>query len=159
MNKIILVGKSAAGKDHLRKILEGRGFKYGISYTTRPSRPNEVDGQDYYFLEKDEFLNGVNENKWYEYVKFNGWYYGTTNKQFLETCNLFIMTPHGVSHIDPVDRKECTIIYIDIDKDIRLRRLTARNDSNDKIERRLEADENDFKYFNDFDIQITDPNF
>ena len=69
------------------------------------------------------------------------------------------MTPHGISHVDPVDRKECTIIYLDIDKDIRLRRLTARNDSNDKIERRLEADESDFKYFNDYDIKITDPNF
>ena len=56
MNKIIIVGKSAAGKDHLRKILEGRGFIYGISYTTRPARPTEVDGQDYYFLEKDEFI-------------------------------------------------------------------------------------------------------
>jgi len=159
MNKMILVGKSAAGKDHLRKILEGRGFKYGISYTTRPSRPNEVDGQDYYFLEKDEFLNGVNEKKWYEYVKFNGWYYGTSTKQFHQTCNLFIMTPYGVSHIDPVDRKECTIIYLDIDYDIRLRRLISRNDDNDKIERRLEADENDFKHFNDYDIKITDPNF
>ena len=159
MNKMILVGKSAAGKDHLRKILEGRGFKYGISYTTRPSRPNEVDGQDYYFLEKDEFLNGVNEKKWYEYVKFNGWYYGTSTKQFHQTCNLFIMTPYGVSHIDPVDRKECTIIYLDIDYDIRLRRLISRNDDNDKIERRLEADENDFKHFNDYDIKITDSNF
>ncbi len=67
MNKMILVGKSAAGKDHLRKILEGRGFKYGISYTTRPSRHTEVDGQDYYFLEKDEFLNlrGFRENRSY----------------------------------------------------------------------------------------------
>ena len=49
MNKIILVGKGASGKDHLRKILEGRGFTYGISYTTRPPREGEIDGQDYYF--------------------------------------------------------------------------------------------------------------
>ena len=47
MNKIILVGKAAAGKDHMRKILQGRGFDYGVSYTTRPRRPGEIDGEDY----------------------------------------------------------------------------------------------------------------
>ena len=35
-------------------------------------------------------------------------------KQFLETCNLFIMTPKGIEHIDPAERKNCTIIYLDI---------------------------------------------
>ena len=34
MNKVILIGKAAAGKDHMRKVLEGRGFTYGTSYTT-----------------------------------------------------------------------------------------------------------------------------
>ena len=58
MNKIILIGKAAAGKDHMRKVLEGRGFTYGTSYTTRPPREGEIDGQDYYFIsEKDFYLN------------------------------------------------------------------------------------------------------
>ena len=155
MNKIILVGKSAAGKDHMRKILEDRGFNYGVSYTTRPPRPTEVDGIDYHFLTEPEFEGA----EWYEYVEFNGWYYGTSNKQFNETCNLFIMTPEGVSKIQSEDRGECTIIYLDIGLDTRLRRLTARNDTNDKIERRLKADESDFSTFKDYDIKITDPNF
>ena len=37
-SRIILCGKAASGKDHLRKILEGRGYRYGVSYTTRPPR-------------------------------------------------------------------------------------------------------------------------
>ena len=56
MNKIILVGKAASGKDHMRKILQGRGFTYGVSYTTRPKRPNEIDGEDYYFISKMKIL-------------------------------------------------------------------------------------------------------
>ena len=51
-SRIILCGKAASGKDHLRKILEGRGFKYGVSYTTRPPRKGEIDGKDYFFLEE-----------------------------------------------------------------------------------------------------------
>ncbi len=159
MNKIILVGKAAAGKDHMRKILEGRGFNYGVSYTTRPKREGEIDGEDYYFMEDSEFQEGINNGIWYEYVPFNGWYYGTTKKQFLENCNLFIMTPKGISHIDPVERKNCTIIYLDISDDIREKRLRNRGDLNDKIERRMEADRIDFENFEDYDLIINNSKF
>ncbi len=159
MNKIILVGKAAAGKDHMRKILEGRGFQYGVSYTTRPKREGEIDGEDYYFMEDSEFQEGIDKGIWYEYVEFNGWNYGTTKKQFLEDCNLFIMTPKGISHIDPVERKNCTIIYLDIPDDVREYRLRNRGDLNDKIERRMEADRIDFEYFEDYDLTINNSNF
>ena len=43
-------------------------------------------------------------NFWYEYVEFNGWYYGTSYEQFRNTCNLFVMTPKGVEAINPIDR-------------------------------------------------------
>lgn len=72
MNKIILVGKAASGKDHMRKILQGRGFKYGVSYTTRPKREGEIDGEDYYFVSEQEFKSGIINELWYEWVEFNG---------------------------------------------------------------------------------------
>jgi guanylate kinase len=159
MNKVILIGKAASGKDHMRKVLEGRGFNYGTSYTTRPPRNGEIDGEDYFFLSDEDFAKMDDEDQWYEYVQFNGWMYGTTKKQFLENCNLFIMTPIGISFIDPVDRKNCTIIYLDIPSDIRLSRLYDRDDSEDKIERRMKADEKDFENFTNYDIVINNPNF
>ena len=55
-NKLVLVGKAASGKDHLRKRLMDKGLNYGISHTTRPPREGEVDGQDYFFVsEEGEF--------------------------------------------------------------------------------------------------------
>lgn len=159
MNKIILVGKAAAGKDHMRKILQGRGFKYGVSYTTRPRRKHEVDGEDYYFMKPETFKEGIKNNIWYEWVEFNGWYYGTTQKQFLTECNLFIMTPKGIAHIDSIDRKSCTIMYLDISETTRRARLCERGDGNDSIDRRMYADEHDFKNFNDYDLTINNSNF
>jgi guanylate kinase len=159
MNKTILIGKSAAGKDHMRKILEDRGFTYGTSYTTRPPREGEIEGQDYYFISDGAFKFLMENNFWYEYVEFNGWYYGTSNKQFKESCNLFIMTPKGAEEIKPADRKSCTIIYLDIPLEIRKERLLQRGDLNDKIQRRLAADEKDFAEFNDYDIVINNSNF
>jgi len=159
MNKVILVGKAAAGKDHMRKILSGRGFQYGISYTTRPPREGEIDGKDYFFLTEEEFKRKINQGYWYEWIEFNGWYYGTSQRQFTISCNLFIMTPKGISHIDSVDRKECTIIYLNVDEKIRRERLDAREMPGDSIDRRMEADEKDFENFTDFDLEINNPNF
>ena len=159
MNKIILVGKAAAGKDHMRKTLSGRGFKYGISYTTRPPREGEIDGKDYFFLTIDMFKKKINEGYWYEWIEFNGWYYGTSQRQFTTSCNLFIMTPKGISHIDPVDRKECTIIYLNVDEKIRRERLEAREMPGDSIDRRMDADNRDFENFTDFDLEINNSNF
>jgi len=159
MNKIILVGKAASGKDHMRKILQSRGFNYGVSYTTRPKREYEIDGEDYYFIDKSIFIDGVYTGLWYEWVEFNGWYYGTTKKQFLEDCNLFIMTPKGITHVDSIERKNCTIIYLDISDTTRSSRLSERGDNNDSIERRMHADEEDFKDFTDYDIKINNSNF
>jgi len=158
-SRIILVGKAASGKDHLRKILEGRGFNYGVSYTTRPPRKGEVDGKDYYFIDEMEFKTLIEQGFFYEYVAFNNWLYGTSKEQWYTTDDVFIMTPSGVSKLHAADRKNSFIIYIDIPTEIRRERLSQRNDNADTIERRLAADDNDFALFTDFDIRINDSNF
>ena len=157
VKRTILVGKAAAGKDHMRKVLESRGFKYAVSYTTRPPRTGEVDGKDYIFITEDNFKEMIKNGEFYEFVVFNNWYYGTTNKQFYSD-DIFIMTPAGLSHVSPEDRKNSVVFYFDIPYEERKYRLSLRSDA-DSVERRLEADEIDFKDFNNYDIKITDPNY
>ena len=69
------------------------------------------------------------------------------------------MTPKGVEALNPIDRKHCTIIYLDIPLETRTLRLKERGDLNDKIQRRLDADEVDFANFKDYDIVVNNPNF
>jgi guanylate kinase len=156
--RIILVGKAASGKDHLRKRFESRGFKYAVSYTTRPPREGEVDGKDYIFLTDEEAKVLIESGFFYEYVIFNGWVYGTSVTQFY-TDDLFIMTPAGISHIKPEDRVSSFIIYTDIDMSTRMIRLANRNMPGDSMDRRIEADEVDFMEFNDYDLRITNEDF
>lgn len=155
--RIIIVGKGGAGKDTLRNRLQKRGFKKEISYTTRPPRDGEIDGIDYYFITKEQFESKVSHNEMYEHQCFNGWYYGTSNFEWEEN-HLFIFTPSGCKDINYQDRKYCTIIYLDIDIETRKKRLLKRNDA-DKMERRIAADEEDFKNFTDYDIKITNSDF
>ena len=158
MKRLIFVGKAASGKDHARKVVEAAGAKYAVSYTTRPPREGEVDAKDYFFLEPAEFEHMINKDEMYEYVEFNGWYYGTTDKQMAE-CNSFIMTPLGLSHLTPQDRKESFVVYFNIDELIRRERMEIRQGNADSVERRIVADEEDFSLYTNYDLVIADPNY
>lgn len=156
--RIILAGPGASGKDYMRKILEKRGFRYAVSYTTRPPRPGEVEGVDYYFITKEECQRMKDNDEFYEVIDFNGWSYGTSRAQF-EEDDVFIMTPSGIEHISEDERKRSFIIYFDIDEDIRKQRLEGRVMPGHTVEARLQADRDLFEKFKDYDVVIKDPNF
>jgi guanylate kinase len=156
--RLILVGKGGAGKDYARKMCEQWfGLTYQISYTTRHPREDEQDGIDYHFIPMRVFNRMINEDKWYEHVKFNGWNYGTTREQFYTENSVFIMTPSGLSHLSSEDREESLVIFLDIPKEERSERMYARKANVDSVERRLQADEIDFVDFLDYDVKISDP--
>jgi guanylate kinase len=156
--RIILVGKAASGKDFLRKKFEDRGFKYAISYTTRPPREGEIDGKDYFFMTRPQAQDMIDTDQFYEWVAFNNWIYGTTVDQF-EQDDLFIMTPSGLAHLSDDARKESLVIFFDIDEEIRRKRMLSRNMPGDSVDRRLEADRKDFENFTNYDIKITNHDF
>lgn len=156
--RIILVGRAASGKDHIRKKFEARGFRYAVSYTTRPPREGEVDGVDYIFISQEEAQEMIKNDDFYEYVEFNGWIYGTTRDQFDED-HVFIMTPSGLAHLDEDSRKKSFVIFIDIDEAVRRERMAIRNMPGDSVDRRIEADRKDFENFTNYDIRITNPDF
>jgi guanylate kinase len=153
--KIVIVGRGGSGKDFLRKKFEERGFKYCVSYTSRPIRSGESEGKDYRFTDLEYFTE--NESKFYEIDEFNGWKYGTLVTDF-HRSNLFIMTPRGVNNIRPEDRKRCFVIFIDPPKDIIKKRLTERKDA-DSADRRIEADDKDFFEFFNYDMRVTNHDF
>ena len=155
--RVVLVGKAGSGKDYARKLLTDKGYSYGISYTSRPPRIGEVDGVDYFFLSEEKFQEMINDNQFYEHVSFNNWYYGTSVEQ-IHTQDVFIMTPHGVSKLKPEDRKESLVVYFNIDENTRRERISLRSDA-DKVVRRISADREDFKEFDDFDYCVNDAAF
>jgi guanylate kinase len=75
----VLSSPSGAGKTSLsRALLEAdSNLVLSISATTRPSRPGEVAGKDYFFLSEREFLDKVSGGDFLEYAKVFGNHYGT----------------------------------------------------------------------------------
>jgi guanylate kinase len=160
--KFILLGKSGSGKDFLLKGLIEKGERYSPKITTRPPRDGEVDGVDYLFTENRKFeaLLYTNQIKVYQKFIINGvdWYYGITKENF-DTNNVFIMTPEELSQLSAEDRKKCFVTYLDIDAVTRKTRIQSRFDNNDSVDRRISADDLDFKNFGDYDLKLTDPEF
>lgn len=160
--KIIIVGAGASGKDYLKRRFLEKGFKQSVTYTTRPPRITESNGIDYHFIDQEHFKSMIDLGEFREWNIFgeHKWYYGTTIKEF-QSASIFIMSPSGVRTLDPAERKECFVIYIDISESIRRERLNTRKDADDP-ERRIKTDIEDFKDFKDFadyDMRITNPDF
>ncbi len=77
---VVISGPSGVGKGTVRRALfnmPNHDLVYSVSMTTRPPRPGEVDGVDYYFVSKETFLKRIKENKFLEWAEFVGNYYGT----------------------------------------------------------------------------------
>ena len=65
----------------MKKLTESDcNIKLSISATTRQKRDYETHGKDYYFLNEDEFLKKVSENKMLEYAKYCSNYYGSPSE-------------------------------------------------------------------------------
>ncbi len=77
---IIVSGPSGVGKGTVVKILmndKSLNLVYSISATTRKPRANEVDGKDYFFIDREKFKELINNDELLEYSEFVNNYYGT----------------------------------------------------------------------------------
>jgi guanylate kinase len=79
----VVTGPSGAGKGTLIKALLVRrsDLALAVSATTRPQRPGEVDGRDYYFLTEHDFLARVQRGEFLEHVVYVSVRYGTLRSE------------------------------------------------------------------------------
>lgn len=76
---IIISSPSGAGKSTLAKRLlaKDNAIDFSVSATTRPMRPKEVEGKDYYFKTKESFLELVTNGEMLEHAEVFGNHYGS----------------------------------------------------------------------------------
>lgn len=143
---IVLCGKTSSGKTTVAKIIENRGFKRIITYTTRPIRPGETD-EDYHFISNGEFLRMMTEDCFAETAEYNACFgkcrYGSAKKDYLSENSIIILNPIGIVKAHEV-LSNCLVVYLDVSDDILVSRATSRGDDVNEITRRLAADREDF---------------
>jgi len=142
MKKIIIVGEAGCGKTFLAEEFERHGYKANLSVTTRPMRDGEKHMSSYNFMSKWRFFWNRLFGMFWEFKKFNGWYYGTLHTEWIRK-DLFIFTPGSVESMSEKDLANSSVWHIYVDENVRRERLSKRSDA-DSVDRRIEADRIDF---------------
>ena len=83
---IVISGPSGVGKDATLDRMKKAGlpYHYVLTATTRPKRPGEKDGVDYWFVSEDKFHQMVEKNQLLEWAKVYGNYYGVPKREIKE---------------------------------------------------------------------------
>ncbi len=79
---LVLSSPSGAGKTTISRALLERddNLTMSVSATTRPMRPGEVDGEDYFFVDKIKFNKMITDGELLEHANVFGNFYGTPRK-------------------------------------------------------------------------------
>jgi len=87
---LVLSGPSGAGKSTIISQASSQigEYYFSISTTTRLPREGEVHGEDYYFVSKEQFEEGIKSGEFLEYAKVHDNYYGTSLKPVYDALDL-----------------------------------------------------------------------
>jgi guanylate kinase len=80
---VVISGPSGVGKDATLDTMKKTGLPYHhvVTVTTRPKRPGERNGIDYWFISEDKFHQMVKRNQFLEWAKVYGNYYGVPKRE------------------------------------------------------------------------------
>lgn len=165
---LILSSPSGAGKTTLsRKLLEDDlTTELSISMTTRPPRPGEIDGQDYYFVDQDAFNKVVDADGFLEYAKVFGNYYGTPKAKVEKALDkgqdvLFDIDWQGTQQIFQKENADVVSIFIlppSIDA-LRERLKSRGQDTDDQIEARMETAHGELSHWAEYTYVLVNDDF
>lgn len=163
----VIAAPSGAGKTTLVRALMKRvqTLRFSISYTTRKPRPNEVHGQDYFFVDHAGFERMVAAGEFLEHARVFDNYYGTSKPQvesmLREGENVLLeidwQGAQQIRHAMP----ECESIFIlPPSREALEQRLRGRQTDNDEvIARRLRDSIADMSHWNEFDYVVVNDDF
>ena len=163
----VIAAPSGAGKTSLVRALMERepGLRFSISYTTRPRRPNELHGRDYFFVSPDEFERMAAADEFLEHARVFDNRYGTARRQVEDSIAagqdlILEIDWQGARQVRSA-LPECVSIFILPPSRAELeRRLRGRaTDAEEVIQRRLRDAADDMTHWNEFDYVVVNDDF
>lgn len=159
---IVIAAPSGAGKTTLVNELVRRNpdLVFSVSYTTRPRRPNEIDGRDYFFVDEDRFHALEREGELLESARVFDNYYGTSRsqveKRLAQGRNVVLEIDWQGARQVRAARPDCVSVFIlPPSRDALAERLHGRRtDSSEVIARRLADALDDMSHWQEFDFCI-----
>lgn len=162
----IVSAPSGAGKTSLvrRLLAELPGVDVSVSHTTRGMRDGDVEGKDYFFVDRDTFESMIDSDRFLEYAEVFGNYYGTSvdavESMLSDGCDVILEIDwQGAEQV----RQKLDVVWIFIlppSRQALLERLRSRGqDSEAVIARRSAEAVAEMKHYHQADYIIVNDDF
>jgi len=162
---VVVSGPSGVGKTTVVDRLLARTalpLRRAVTATTRAPRDGEIDGTQYHFWTRDEFLNAVTDGRMLEHAEVHGrHYYGTPRAEVDQYRGagkgvLLVIDVQGAEQVRKTYPGDHLSVFIDAPSDAELEaRLRSRQtESEDAIKRRLESARREVARAGEFDHRV-----
>lgn len=148
----VFTGPHGAGRKTVAEMAgDTLGMKKVLSYTTRPPKKTEVDGQDYHFISREKFLEDQQLGKFVEVREINGHLYGMQGadvEHMLQSAGsiYLIMDRYGADTLKNIYGDKLVRIFIYADRKHVMERLAKSGDSEEMIKRYMAHYEEEMDY-------------
>lgn len=163
----IIAAASGTGKTSLVKALVADADRLGVSvsHTTRPARPGEVDGVNYHFTSREQFLAEVAAGQFLEHAEVFGNLYGTSRtwveQQLANDHDVILEIDwQGAQIVRELMPQALSIFILPPSLPALAERLNGRGtDSNEVIAHRLSEAIADITHYSEFDYLVINDDF
>ncbi len=161
---LVLSSPSGAGKTTLTRLIQKNfpDLYFSISHTTRPPRPNEVDGKDYHFVDRPTFERLIEEGAFLEWAEVHKNLYGTgiaevDRARKADGCSgmIFDIDYQGARQIRSKQPDVVSVFILPPSMDELLRRLRGRaSETEEVVLRRYDVSRREIEHYGFFDYLI-----
>ena len=159
---IVISGPSGVGKDSVLQRMQERRlpFHFVVTATTRPRRPNEVEGKDYFFVTHDQFAEMIEKNELIEYAYVYNDYKGIPKSQVRQALDsgkdvIMRLDVQGAATIRKLCPDALLIFLTTSTEDELVRRLRIRKtETQDELNLRIAMARQEFKRLDEFDYVL-----
>jgi len=166
-NLFIIAAPSGCGKTSLVEALinKTKNLCVSVSHTTRPPRPDEVNGINYYFVSINEFEEMIKNNAFVEHATVFDNHYGTSTKLIREKLDegidvILEIDWQGARQVKENMPNVISIFILPPSKEALFGRLQQRaQDDKITIKKRMSDAQNQMQHFNEFDYLVINDDF
>ena len=166
-NLFIIAAPSGCGKTSLVEALikKTKNLYVSVSHTTRPPRPDETNGINYYFTSVDEFKEMVKQNAFVEHAMVFDNHYGSSTKLIREKLDegidvILEIDWQGARQVKEHMPNSVSIFILPPSREALLGRLQQRaQDDEITIKKRMSDAQNQMRHFNEFDYLVINDEF
>lgn len=159
---VVISGPSGVGKDTVLDHMKQRGlpFHFVVTATTRPIRPGEVEGEDYFFVEEQEFLDMIDRGELIEHALVYNDHKGVPRQQIREAMDsgqdvVMRVDVQGAKTIRALAPQALMIFLTAGDEEALERRLRKRRtESEADLQLRLATAKEELGYLDVFDYAV-----